>query len=119
MVAQRLARTLCDCKEEEEIGVEALKRNGFTRETEPLKAFKPVGCVRCARSGYKGRIGVYEVMQVTDEMRELIVEKRPADAIAEIAVAQGMRRLRDDGLDKVRQGLTSMAEALRILGGSA
>jgi type IV pilus assembly protein PilB len=119
VVAQRLARTLCDCKEEEEIGVEALQRNGFTKETEPLKAFKPVGCVRCARSGYKGRIGVYEVMQVTDEMRELIVEKRPADAIAEIAVAQGMRRLRDDGLDKVRQGVTSMAEALRILGGSA
>ena len=119
VVAQRLARTLCDCKEEEEIGVEALQRNGFTRETEPLKAFKPVGCVRCARSGYRGRVGVYEVMQVSDEMRELIVEKRPAEAIAEIAVAQGMRRLRDDGLDKVRQGSTSMAEALRILGGSA
>ena len=119
VVAQRLARTLCDCKEETEIGVEALQRNGFTSQTEPLKAFEPVGCVRCARSGYRGRIGVYEVMQVTDEMRELIVEKRPADAIAEVAVAQGMRRLRDDGLDKVRQGITSMPEALRILGGSA
>ena len=58
-------------------------------------------------------------MQVSDEMRELIVEKRSADAIAEVAVAQGMRRLRDDGLDKVRQGLTSMPEALRVLGGSA
>jgi type IV pilus assembly protein PilB len=119
VVAQRLARTLCDCKEEEEIGVEALQRNGFTRETEPLKAFKPVGCVRCARSGYKGRIGLYEVMLVSDEMRELIVEKRSSDAIAEVAVAQGMRRLRDDGLDKVRKGMTSMAEALRVLGGSA
>ncbi len=119
VVAQRLARTLCDCKEETEIGVEALQRNGFTNETEPVKAFKPVGCVRCARSGYRGRIGVYEVMTVSDEMRELIVEKRSADAIAAVAVSQGMRRLRDDGLDKVRQGVTSMEEALRILGGTA
>ena len=119
VVAQRLARTLCDCKEEEEIGVEALQRNGYANETEPIKAFKPVGCVRCARSGYRGRVGVYEVMQVSDEMRELIVEKRSADEIAKVAVSQGMRRLRDDGLDKVRQGITSMEEALRILGGSA
>ena len=119
VVAQRLARTLCDCKEETEIGVEALHRNGFKSEDKPIKAFQPVGCVRCARSGYRGRIGMYEVMQVSDEMRELIVEKRSSDAIAEVAVAQGMRRLRDDGLDKVRQGLTSMPEALRVLGGSA
>ena len=119
VVAQRLARTLCDCKEQTEIGVEALHRNGFADATSPSTAFQPVGCVQCARSGYKGRIGVYEVMLVTDEMRELIVEKRPAAEIAEVAVAQGMRRLRDDGLDKVRRGLTSMPEALRILGGSA
>ena len=110
---------LCDCKEETEIGVEALQRNGYTNEEKPVTAFQPVGCVRCARSGYRGRIGVYEVMLVSDEMRELIVEKRPASAIAEVAVAQGMRRLREDGLDKVRQGTTSMAEALRVLGGSA
>ncbi len=58
-------------------------------------------------------------MTVSDEMRELIVEKRSADAIAAVAVSQGMRRLRDDGLDKVRQGITSMEEALRILGGTA
>ena len=119
VVAQRLARELCDCKEETEIGVEALRRNGFKQESEPIKAFEPVGCVRCARSGYRGRVGLYEVMEVTDEMRELIVEKRSADAIAEVAVAQGMRRLRDDGLEKVRQGVTSMEEALRVLGGSA
>jgi type IV pilus assembly protein PilB len=119
VVAQRLARTLCDCKDETEIGVEALHRNGFTSVEEPVKAFKPVGCVRCARSGYRGRIGVYEVMEVSDEIRELIVEKRSADVIGEVAVAQGMRRLRDDGLDKVRAGITSMEEALRILGGTA
>ena len=119
VVAQRLARTLCDCKEETELGVEALHRNGFTGESDPIKAFKPAGCVRCAKSGYRGRVGLYEVMEVTDEMRELIVEKRSSDAIAEVAVAQGMRRLRDDGLDKVRQGVTSMEEALRVLGGAA
>ena len=78
-----------------------------------------MGCVRCARSGYRGRVGLYEVMEVTDELRALIVEKRSADEIAEVAVSQGMRRLRDDGLEKVRKGVTSMAEALRVLGGSA
>ncbi len=119
VVAQRLARTLCDCKEETEIGVEALHRNGFPEASEPITAFKPVGCVRCAHSGYRGRIGLYEVMEVSDEMRELIVEKRSAESLAEVAEAQGMRRLRDDGLDKVRQGVTSMAEALRVLGGTA
>ncbi len=117
VVAQRLARELCDCKEETEIGAEALKRNGFKNEDKPLKAFEPVGCVRCARSGYRGRVGLYEVMEVTDEIRALIVERRSADEIAEVAVAQGMRRLRDDALDKVRAGVTSMPEALRVLGG--
>ena len=119
VVAQRLARKLCDCKEATEIGLEALHRNGFKRETEPLAAFQPVGCVRCGQSGYRGRIGLYEVMEVSEEIRELIVEKRSAEYLAEVAAAQGMRRLRDDGLDKVRQGITAMPEALRVLGGSA
>ena len=119
VVAQRLARKLCDCKEATEIGIEALHRNGFKSEKKPLSAFQPVGCVRCGQTGYRGRIGLYEVMEISEEIRELIVEKRSAEYIAEVAGAQGMRRLRDDGLDKVRQGITSMPEALRVLGGSA
>jgi type IV pilus assembly protein PilB len=119
VVAQRLARRLCDCKAETVLGVEALHRNGFPAEEEPIHAYEPVGCVRCAHTGYTGRVGVYELMRINDSLRELIVEKRSSDAIATVAVEEGMRRLRDDVLDKVRGGVTSMPEALRVLGGTA
>ena len=119
VIAQRLARRLCDCATETEISVEALSRNGFPEETEPLRAFEPAGCVRCNQTGYRGRIGLYEVMEITDEIRDLIVEKRPAEALAEAARSHGMRRLRDDGLAKVRSGATSMPELLRVLGATA
>ena len=119
VVAQRLARRLCDCKEETELSVEVLRRNGFPEAGEPIPAFEKGGCVRCAHTGYRGRVGIYEVMEVTDEMRELIVEKRPVESLAEVAETQGMRRLRFDAMDKVRDGVTSMPEALRVLGGTA
>ena len=79
-----------------------------------VEAYEPVGCARCGGSGYKGRIGLYEVMTVTEEIRTLAIERASADAIAEVAVRQGMRRLRDDGLEKVRQGRTSIAEVYRV-----
>jgi type IV pilus assembly protein PilB len=120
VVAQRLARRLCeDCRVETEISSEALARNGFPDVEGPITAYDPGGCVRCGQSGYRGRIGLYELMEITEEIRDLIVEKRPADAIAATAVAQGMRRLRDDGLEKVRAGTTSMPELLRVLGATA
>jgi type IV pilus assembly protein PilB len=119
VIAQRLARRLCDCATETEISVEALRRNGFPEATEPLQAFEPAGCVRCNQTGYRGRIGLYEVMEITDEIRDLIIEKRPGEALAEAARSQGMRRLREDGLAKVRTGATSMPELLRVLGATA
>ncbi len=120
VVAQRLARRLCeDCRAGVEISSEALARNGFPDVDGPLQAYEPTGCVRCGQTGYRGRVGLYELMEITDEIRDLIVEKRPAEAIAAAAVSQGMRRLRDDGLDKVRAGTTSMPELLRVLGASA
>jgi type IV pilus assembly protein PilB len=67
-------------------------------------------------SGYKGRMGLYEVMSITDEIRGLIVERVSAERIAEVAVKAGMRRLRDDGLEKVKQGRTSIAEVARVIG---
>ena len=82
----------------------------------PEDAFEPVGCVSCKSSGFRGRIGVYEVMAVTDELRPLILERASGAAIGEAAMAGGMRRMRDDGLEKVRQGLTSVPELLRVLG---
>jgi len=119
VLAQRLARRLCDCRRETEISAEALMRNGYTDAGGPITAFEPEGCVRCAQTGYRGRIGLYELMEITDEIRDLIIEKRPAEALAEAGRAQGMRRLHDDGLSKVKAGLTSMPELLRVLGATA
>jgi len=119
VIAQRLARRLCeDCRQEVELSSEALALNGFNG-VEPFHAYEPGSCVRCAHTGYRGRVGLYELMEITDEIRELIVEKRPAEAITALATAQGMRRLRDQGLEKVRSGVTSMPELLRVLGTSA
>jgi type IV pilus assembly protein PilB len=114
VVAQRLARTLCaSCKKRTIVPVDTLRASGFHIAVD-LEAYEPVGCGRCGGSGYKGRIGMYEVMPLTEEIRALILERRSADEIAEIACRQGMRRLRDDGLEKVRLGLTSIAEVTRV-----
>jgi type IV pilus assembly protein PilB len=120
IVAQRLARRLCDnCRVETEVSAEALAGNGFG-DHDPFTAYEAgPGCVRCAQTGYRGRVGLYELMEITDEIRELIVEKQSAEAIAAVATRQGMRRLRDDGLAKVRAGRTSMSELLRVLGTTA
>jgi type IV pilus assembly protein PilB len=116
VVAQRLARTLCEhCKKPTTLSVEALRDAGFPVEA-PVSAFEPGGCTRCGGSGYKGRIGLYEVMSVTDEIRTLVVERAAADKISAVAERQGMRRLREDGLTKVAQGRTSIAEVARVTG---
>jgi type IV pilus assembly protein PilB len=116
VVAQRLARQLCQqCKRRTIIPAHVLRENGF-RATVDLEAYEPVGCPRCGGSGYKGRLGIYEVMVVTDEVRRLIVQRAPADDIAAHAVREGMRRLRDDGLEKVHLGRTSIAEIARVVG---
>jgi type IV pilus assembly protein PilB len=75
-----------------------------------------VGCGRCGGSGYKGRVGLFEVMTIDDEMRALILQRRPAEDIGALAMRAGMRRLRDDGLEKVRLGTTSLAEVTRVTG---
>jgi type IV pilus assembly protein PilB len=116
IVAQRLARKLCDCKEPVAITPELLVENGFDPSGGGFEGFGPKGCVRCGSSGYRGRIGLYEVLAVTEELRQLILEKATGDAIRELARRQGMRILREDGLLKVRDGITSVAEVLRALG---
>ena len=114
VVAQRLARALCDaCKEPVKISVELLRENGFHTDAD-LDAFGPVGCVRCGSTGYRGRIGMFEVMQVSQPIRELILARAAAESIAEVADGEGMRRLHLDGLDKVKAGQTSFAEILRV-----
>ncbi len=116
VVAQRLARMLCpNCKKRTIIPAGVLVENGYKARME-LEAYEPVGCRRCGGSGYRGRVGLYEVMKMTPEIQALALERKPAEAIRDVAVRQGMMRLRDDGLQKVRQGRTSIAEVARVVG---
>jgi type IV pilus assembly protein PilB len=114
VVAQRLARTLCKhCKQRAVLSVEALRGAGFEAVFD-IEAYEPVGCARCSHTGYKGRTGIYEVMVLTDEIRTMAIERISADQIRAKAVEEGMRVLRADGLEKVRLGLTSIAEVSRV-----
>jgi type IV pilus assembly protein PilB len=116
VVAQRLARMLCpNCKSRTIIPAKVLQDSGYKARME-LEAYEPVGCRRCGGSGYRGRLGLYEVMQMSPEIQTLALERKPSEEIRDVAVAQGMRRLRDDGLEKVKQGRTSIAEIMRVIG---
>jgi type IV pilus assembly protein PilB len=114
IVAQRLVRRLCThCKRATTLSVSSLERAGFNVAFD-LEAYEPVGCGRCGNSGYKGRTGLYEVMAITDEIRDLTVERAAAEEIRKIAVGQGMRPLRADGFEKVKNGITSITEVARV-----
>jgi type IV pilus assembly protein PilB len=114
LVAQRLVRQLCTyCKKRTMLSVSSLEKAGFNVAFD-LEAYEPVGCGRCGGSGYKGRTGLYEVMAISDEIRDLTVERASAEEIRKIAVAQGMRPLRVDGFEKVKNGITSIAEVARV-----
>jgi type IV pilus assembly protein PilB len=114
VVAQRLVRTLCThCKRNTILSVAALEAAGFRADFE-VEAYEPVGCARCGATGYKGRNGLYEVMRLSEEIRSLTVERASADIIGQVALEQGMRPLRDDGFDRVKQGMTSIAEVARV-----
>lgn len=111
IVAQRLLRLLCiHCKRPLQVPESVLAEHGLLGSV----PYEPVGCSRCRGSGYRGRVGVYEVMSVTEEIRSLILQHAAIDDLVEVAVRQGMRRMRDDALEKVRAGLTSIAEVERM-----
>ena len=113
ITAQRLCRKLCpQCKKPEDIPPEALLQAGFTEEDldGSWQAFGPVGCDHCLNTGYKGRAGIYEVMPITDEMRQIIMRNGTVLDIAEQARKEGVRNLRQSGLLKVKQGMTSLEE---------
>jgi type IV pilus assembly protein PilB len=114
VVSQRLARRLCQhCRRKTTLTVDALAAAGFEASSD-IEAYDAKGCARCGGSGYKGRIGLYEVMSMTDEIREMTIDRVSADVIRAKAVEQGMRLLRDDGLEKVGLGITSIAEVARV-----
>jgi type IV pilus assembly protein PilB len=116
IIAQRLARRLCThCKEEDrQIPMESLLEEGFEEdELEQLVVYKPIGCDQCT-NGYKGRVGIYEVMPVSEEMGRLIMANGNAMQLADQAQREGVKNLRQSGLEKVRAGLTGLAEINRV-----
>jgi len=118
VVAQRLARKLCEkCKEAYEPDDAELAQAGYPeyqwQEIEQL--WRSVGCSACAKTGFRGRIGLFEVMTVTEEIERLTIERASSTKIGQTAIEQGMMTLREDGLEKTRLGQTSIEEVLRVV----
>jgi type IV pilus assembly protein PilB len=114
VVAQRLVRRLCpSCRSETTVPASALNGGADSR---PVTVYEAVGCDRCAGTGYQGRVGIFEVMALSEEIRALVVERASADRIGAVAIEQGMSTLREDGLAKVAEGETSLAEVGRVTG---
>ncbi len=117
VVAQRLGRRLCDkCKEPIEPPLEALMRLGMKEEElHDATFFKAVGCPDCHNRGFRGRIGLYELLTIDDELTEMIIRRAPVSEITQAAIAAGMTTLMRDGLDKVKRGMTTIEEVLRVV----
>ncbi len=114
VVAQRLARKLCtNCKRRTIIPLRALGEAGV-RVGADVEAYEPVGCGRCNNSGYRGRVGLYSVMSLSDKLKEMTIARAAEPEIAAVAREEGMLTLREDGVSKVRAGSTSLEEILRV-----
>src|SRR5947209_1866431 len=113
--AQRLIRRVCsECKEVVHTPPEALVEVGFTiEESKTLKLYKGRGCAKCTNTGFKGRVGLYEVMEITDDIRELILIGASALELRKRAIENGMLTLRQSGLMKIRNGITTIEEVVR------
>jgi len=115
IVAQRLIRRLCTkCKAEHKLTPQALTDIGFSPdEAEKVKVYKPYGCTACNNTGYKGRTGLFEVLEVSSSIRDLILARESSKAIKQKAIEEGMVTLRQSGLIKISKGITSVEEVLR------
>ncbi len=117
VVAQRLVRKICEsCKTEAEPDQTSIKRLGKRYQSNLKKCYKGIGCQACYHTGYKGRVGLYEVLTPDDQMRHLIAEQAAVTEIIQYALSKGFTTLRDDAFDKVVSGLTTPEEILRVLG---
>ena len=118
ILAQRLVRVICpNCKTEIHPVPEMLKEIGFPQNgggNGHNRFYEGRGCAECGNTGFRGRIGIYELMIINEDIRRLTVAKSDAGLIRKKAVENGMRSLRDDGWLKVRQGITSLAEVIRV-----
>ena len=115
VVAQRLVRRICSfCKEPVDVPPAALINAGFReQEVRSLRLFRGTGCDRCNKTGYKGRVGLYEVMEIGDELREMILSGASAYELRQRAIELGMISLRGSGLQKIRGGMTTIEEVIR------
>jgi len=115
VIAQRLVRTICpSCKEEFTPTEKSLKELGIEKENENIKIFKGKGCKNCKNTGYKGRIGIFEQMLLNDKIKDLVLERTSSVVIKRAAQEAGMKTLREDGLDKVMKGITTLDEVMRV-----
>ena len=116
LLSQRLVRTVCPrCAAPFVVGDELLEQLNLEISSRDLAgAMKGAGCEQCARTGYKGRTGIYELLRMDDDIRAAIIARHSAAAIRQVAVAKGMRTLRQDALDKVKAGITTIEEVLRV-----
>jgi type IV pilus assembly protein PilB len=115
VVAQRLVRRVCsNCKVEDRVPIPALEQVGFSAaDAASITPFKGTGCDKCNKTGYKGRVGLFEVMEITDELRELILVGASALELRRKAMEEGMVTLRGSGLMKIKEGMTTIEEVLR------
>jgi len=115
VLAQRLARKLCErCKTPQQAPPEVAARMGFP-DHGPITVYAAAGCKVCSDTGYRGRVAINEVMTVTEDIQRMAVEHRPSDEIRAVAMQQGMVTLRQDGMEKVRLGVTTLEEVLRVV----
>jgi len=116
VMAPCLVRTICPhCKVEQKVEREYLKKIGFPEnEIATAKFWHGAGCEECHQLGYQGRKGIYELLLVTEAVRPLVMNRAPASTIAQAAIANGMRTLRIDGWNKVKAGITTIEEVLRV-----
>ena len=114
ITAQRLARRLCSCKQPVSIPDEALIEAGLAEDDldGTWTPYKPLGCERCNGTGYKGRVGIYQIMPITEALERIILTHGTALEIEAQAKQEGVRTLRQSGLIKVKQGMTSLEEVL-------
>ena len=115
IVAQRLIRKICEkCRQPEDVPMQALLNVGFSESEAPnIELFRGRGCDECHQRGYKGRIGIYEVMVVGEDIRELILSGASAVELRRKALEEGMIGLRQSGLQKIRDGITTIDEVVR------
>jgi type II secretory ATPase GspE/PulE/Tfp pilus assembly ATPase PilB-like protein len=116
VMAQRLVRTICkNCIVEQKVEPSYLRKIGFPEDEIPTAKFwRGAGCENCRQLGYQGRLGIYELLLVTEALRPLIMSRAPATTIAQKAIEGGMRTLRVDGWNKTRARLTTIEEVLRV-----